>query len=674
VAILTPQDVKSLIPHTWPLFFARHGRFTPIQQQAIPTIGAGQDALLIAATASGKTEAALAPLLERHWAGLRRPGLRLLYLCPTRALVRDLYERLRPLLADTGIRLAMKMGDTGPLDTTRPPAILLTTPESTDSLLTRVPRLFTGVTAVILDEIHLFDNTPRGDHVRCLLERIERIRHYARPDATPAQRVALSATVPDPAEVAARYLHEGAIIAVTGSREIVAEIRPLYDLADLSQALSQRAAAKSLLFCNTRAEVEQTAVYLRQHLPHHADIFVHYSNLDAQLRQEVEARFAAAAVAICVATSTLELGIDIGSVDDVILRGCPPDLTAFLQRIGRGGRRTDRMAVLCLPQSPGEYARFEALLALAREEVVVADTAVYSFRPSVLVQQIFSLCKQNPTGGVRLADVVRLAPADFSANDVELIVRELAFNGYLRSGRLGEWKPDTKLQELLDEHEIYSNIGAEPLAAAAVDAYTGRLLAYTERPYNVGQVLLFGGRPMRVAWREKYRFGLAAAPDRPVEGSLRFQTARAAIPFGVTQAVARLLGLEPGQMAILPVVEGGYLFHFWGTVWGMLLTAVWQAQGIIAETINEYCLYLPQRLDQLPPWDEQLAARVARRQAPALADRLQMGRFHKLLPADVARTAVMQQLNLPQLAQTYQSAQITFAPHLAEQLHMLSSA
>jgi ATP-dependent helicase Lhr and Lhr-like helicase len=671
---MTPYEVKALIPHTWPLFFARHGRFTPIQQQAIPTIRAGQDALLVAATASGKTEAALAPLLERQWADLRRPGLRLLYLCPTRALVRDLYERLRPLLDDSGIRLGMKMGDTGPVDTARPPAILLTTPESTDSLLTRAPRLFTQITAVILDEIHLFDNTPRGDHVRCLLARIERIRHYARPGTPAAQRVALSATVPDPAGVAARYLHDGHIVAVPGGRDIVAEIRPLYDLTDLTTALAQRAAAKSLLFCNTKVEVEQTAVYLRQHLPHHAEIFVHYSNLEAQLREEVESRFAAAAVAICVATSTLELGIDIGSVDDVILRGCPPDLTAFLQRIGRGGRRSGQMRVLCLPQSPGEFARFEALLALARDEVTVTDTTVYSFRPSVLVQQIFSLCKQNPTGSIRLADITRLAPADFPGNDVEQIVRELAFNGYLRSGRLGEWKPDTKLQELLDEHEIYSNIGADPLAITAVDAYTGRVLAHTERPYEVGKILLFGGRSMRVVWREKYRFGLAAAPDQPADEALRFQTTQAAVPFAVTQAVARLLGLGSGQMAILPAGDGCYLFHFWGTVWGLLLTAVWQAQGFMAENINEYCLFLPQSLEQLPPWDEGLASRTARRQAPALADRLQMGRFHKLLPAEVGLTAVIQQLNLPRLAQTYQATQLISAAHLAEQLHMLSSA
>jgi ATP-dependent helicase Lhr and Lhr-like helicase len=93
---LAPQQIKERIPHTWPLFFARHGRFTPVQQQAIPPILDGNQVLVVAPTASGKTEAVLSPLLERHWSLLGQPGLGLLYICPTRALVRDLYERLRP--------------------------------------------------------------------------------------------------------------------------------------------------------------------------------------------------------------------------------------------------------------------------------------------------------------------------------------------------------------------------------------------------------------------------------------------------------------------------------------------------------------------------------------------------------------------------------------------------
>jgi ATP-dependent Lhr-like helicase len=171
---LAPQAVKEQIPHTWPLFFARHGRFTPIQQQAIPPILNGRHTLLIAATASGKTEAVLAPLLERNWRTLTsRPSplapasssLRLLYICPTRALVRDLYERLQPILSDTDITIGMKTGDVAM--TAQIPNILLTTPESTDSLLTRSPRLYTDLQSIDLDENHLFDGTPRGDQLRC---------------------------------------------------------------------------------------------------------------------------------------------------------------------------------------------------------------------------------------------------------------------------------------------------------------------------------------------------------------------------------------------------------------------------------------------------------------------------------------------------------------------------
>jgi ATP-dependent Lhr-like helicase len=680
--MLSPSEVKSQIPHTWPLFFRQHGRFTPIQQQAILPILDGHDVLAIAATASGKTEAIIAPLVERYWQSLRQPGLTILYICPTRALVRDLYERIQPVLAAVDISVGMKTGDTVGVDAQRPSTILITTPESTDSLLTRVPRLFIGLHAIVLDEIHLFDNTPRGDHLRCLLPRIEYIRHYDRPQTPPMQRVALSATIPDPAGVAQRYLHDGVVINVGGSREIVAEVLPLYDLTELIQALAQRASQKSLLFCNSRTEVEQTAVYLRQHLPHHAEIFVHYSNLDGSMRQDVETRFAAAAVAVCVTTATLELGIDIGSVDDVVLLGAPYTLTSFLQRIGRGGRRTAHTRVLCMPKSPAEWARFEALLALANEESVnesdfsnrqsaIVNHQSAAFRPSVLVQQIFSLIKQSPTGAIRLADVRRIAPASVSSDDIRQIVSQLTFADYLQSGRLGEWKPGPELQELLDRHEIYSNIGGELLAATAVDAYTGKVLAQTERMADKGTVVLFGGQPMVVVWRDKYRFGLAPAKQVEVDEVLRFSKAYPAIPFNVTQTVARSLGIEPGQMPFLLDEKGMTLFHFWGTVWSELLTAVLRFNQFAAESINEYCLRLRPAITNLPAWDTELAQKAARSIIQITANRLEMGRFHALLPSNVAGTAVIQQLNLPQFSQIYQSANLIEKSQLHEQLQML---
>lgn len=673
--MLSPTQVKALIPHTWPLFFARHGRFTGVQEQAIPVIHAGRDTLVMAATASGKTEAVLAPLLERNWDYLRLEALSLLYICPTRALVRDLYVRLQVALADSGILVMMKTGDTGPVPAQNPPAILITTPESTDVLLTRSPKLFISLRAVVLDEIHLFDNTPRGDQVRCLLARLERIHSYARPDSPPVQRIALSATIPDPAGVAHHYLPVAEIILVPGRRPIAADIVPLYDLQNLADTLAERATLKSLVFCNSRRMVEETAAYLRRHLSHHAEIFVHYGNLEANVRRQVETRFAEAAVAVCVSTSTLELGVDIGSVDEVVLLGAPPDVPAFMQRIGRGSRRAEETRVLCMPRSPGEWARFEALLALAGGD----DTGVteddggtgYGFRPGVLVQQIFSLIKQSPTGSIRRADVRRIAPPEVSNQDIRAIFSHLVFDDYLQPARPGAWKPGAKLQELLDRHDIYTNIGLPSNVTVAVDAYSGRELAQTDQRYPVGTVLLFGGQPMKVVWQEPFRFGLASAPGETASEVLRFQTGYAPIPFAVTQTVARSLGLRPGQLATLPGELGQWVFHFWGSVWGNLLAAFWQEHNLGAEAVNEYCLYVRRPVEKLPPYDAQLMGQVAQRVAVALANRLEMGRFHTLLPAGVAIPATIRRLQLDHFQQQYTNATLTPAPHIDKQLHLL---
>ena len=444
----------------------------------------------------------------------------------------------------------MKSGDTGPVSQTAPPTVLITTPESTDSLLTRAPRLFTTLSALVLDEIHLFDNSPRGDHVRCLLRRIETIQAYHQQQAginpfIGFQRVALSATVPDPAGVASRYLTAAApdekaaveIVEAPGGRQLLADMMPIRGLDDLVTALAFRmtgdsAIRKALLFCNTRNEVEQVAAYLRQHLPYEAAIFVHYSNLDPALRLETETNFAQAGVAICVSSSTLELGIDIGTIDDVVLIGPPPTLSSFLQRIGRGGRRRTLTHVLCLPRSPLEEIRFHALLDVAQTgsnigsnagQVARAFAPAYHFRPSVLVQQIFSLLKQSPTGAIRLADLRRITPVTMDDEALRSICAQLATLGYLQGGRPGEWRPGPALNDLIDENEIYSNIGAELLPVVIVDAYSGRTIAQTGRIRIEGETLLMGGRRLEVVWRDRYRIGVRPVPDAPVDEELRFQ-------------------------------------------------------------------------------------------------------------------------------------------------------
>ena len=717
------SQVKVALRHTWSTFFARHGSLTPVQHQAIPPILAGSNTLVIAPTASGKTEAVLAPLLEQHVLGktarqFAGAELRILYICPTRALVRDLYERLAPPLEHLGVALSMKSGDTGPVSIQQPPTVLITTPESTDSLLTRAPRLFTPLRAIVLDEIHLFDNSPRGDHLRCLLRRIEQVRQYHQRETQvdppiPLQRIALSATIADPAGVTSRYLNDSevatadaVVVQAGGGRGIEAEVTPMHGLDDLVTALSLRAGdrlgiRKSLVFCNTRNEVEQTAVYLRQNLPFEAAVFVHYSNLDPALRRDVEDGFAETSVAICVASSTLELGIDIGTIDDVVLVGPPPSLTSFLQRIGRGGRRLGVTQVLCLPRSALEEARFQALLDMAQASSAPFDDLrslptrllsepasqgshpppstlhsplsspslpSYAFRPSVLVQQVFSILKQSPTGGIRLADLRRVAPAEVADEALAQILDDLTLLGFLRAGRLGEWRADRELDELVDIHEIYSNIGADPLAAVIVDAYSGRTIAQTGQMRSKGETFLMGGRVLEVVWRDRYRLGVRDAPGKRADETLRFMTAPLAVPLDVSQAVAAHLGVAPDQMVLVHDGDGALLFHFWGDLYGALLGAMLQAElgleedGELVASLNEHCLRLPVCLARLPAWDEQVLGRQLRYLIPQFQPLLELGRFHSLLPPDLAYRAALAQCDLPRFEQLYRSATIFIPP------------
>ncbi|MBK8432458.1 MAG: hypothetical protein IPL28_14710 [Chloroflexi bacterium] len=270
---------------------------------------------------------------------------------------------------------------------------------------------------------------------------------------------------------------------------------------------------------------------------------------------------------------------------------------------------------------------------------------------------------------MRLADV--RGSSHLTTEAVRSILSQLVWEGYLQAGRPGDWGADPALQELLDRHEIYSNIGTEVQMTTAVDAYSGQVLGQTERSYPTGAVLLFGGRPMRVVWQDKYRFGLTPAPRTTIDDVVRFGGGEMAIPFVVAQAVARGLGIAPAEMPFLPAGEGVWLFHFWGTVWGKLLAELLLAQGVMATSADEYALYLPLAIPALPSWNEAVARRVGQRTAANLADMLGMGRFHSLLPADVASAAVVGLLNLARLGRLYRATTLTHRPELGESLTAL---
>ena len=401
---MIPLTLKSRLPRTWSPFFARHGNFTPAQLAAIPPLLDGQNVMLCAPTASGKTEAALAPLIERHLPPTRNTQqLTLLYLLPTRALIADVASRLATPLERLRVRLAVKTRDLDDFDPQRPADLLLTTPESLDALLAKQPKTLIHVAGVVIDELHVFDGEARGDQLRVVLNRLRQVRTFAAQQGEAAdariQYVALSATVADPERVAARYFNDAEVVATPGGRERQIELLPMAPgapdaLAAFLTGFQARGWRKALVFCNTRAEVEAYATSLRQAgSPFGQQIYVHYSNLDRHRRREIEEQFALAGAAICFASSTLELGIDIGSIDVAILIGAPGSAAAFAQRIGRAGRRRQTIHAAGFFRSPLEEALLHTLV--AAPEPTPTSTP---FRPSVAVQQVFSLLLQSPTG------------------------------------------------------------------------------------------------------------------------------------------------------------------------------------------------------------------------------------------------------------------------------------
>jgi ATP-dependent Lhr-like helicase len=315
----------------------------PFQDAVIPAILAGKHLIILAPTAGGKTEAAFFPVLSRMLsAGWR--GLSVLYICPIKALLNNLDIRLQRYCRLVGRRSALWHGDITPSARRRilrdPPDCLLTTPESLEVMLVSphvdARRLFRTLQVAIIDEIHAFAGDDRGWHVLAVLERLTRLAGHE------VQRLGLSATVGNPDALA-----EWLAGACTGEREVFvprehhspAEVTLDYvgSLPNAAVVISRlHRGEKRLVFIDSRARAEQLAHALRQL---EVTTFVTHSSLSQEQRHAAEEAFTSREDCVIVATSVLELGIDIGTLDRVIQVDAPPTVASFLQRMGRTGRR-----------------------------------------------------------------------------------------------------------------------------------------------------------------------------------------------------------------------------------------------------------------------------------------------------------------------------------------------
>ncbi|MEO7932870.1 MAG: DEAD/DEAH box helicase [Chthoniobacterales bacterium] len=354
-------DVYGILsPQVGDWFRAKYGEFTHAQTLCIPAIHEGKSILLSSPTGSGKTLAGFLGIIDRLLTLPPRErdlGIHAIYISPLRALAYDiqknLTEPLREMELEDDIRVALRSGDTRSTERARqrrkPPHILLTTPESLAILLCAewFREALRACRYVIIDEVHAIAENKRGTHLSVSLERVERLV------STPLCRIGLSATVA-PLELVAQFLvgmdRPCLIAEAKAVRRIEVEVfSPLrkqpyppagWTAGRLQKELAElvRSRRSVLIFTNTRSGAESVGIRLKQSLPELADqIETHHSSIDREMRLEVEDRLKNGELRAVVCSTSLEMGIDIGAIDLVIMISTPKGISRTLQRIGRSG-------------------------------------------------------------------------------------------------------------------------------------------------------------------------------------------------------------------------------------------------------------------------------------------------------------------------------------------------
>jgi ATP-dependent Lhr-like helicase len=503
--------LKSALKRTWQPMFGRFGRLLPIQLEAIPLVGRGHNTVIAAPTASGKTEAALAPLLERALDGgaaHTEREVRILYVSPTRALANDLHTRLAGTVADCGGKLYVRTGERREIDDGRPCDVLVTTPESLDSLISRQRFDLLSVRAVVLDELHLLDGTVRGDQLRVLLRRLVHDRGGAA-----VQTVALSATLGDPEAVALRYMSSPQVVTAGAARAF--RLTTHGSLREVVSVLRDEKIHKSIMFANSRRRTEELSLALAEGLWPRDRIVVHHGSLSKRERLDAEAALRQWSWGIVVATTTLELGIDIGDVEAVVLSEVPPDVASFVQRAGRACRRGSRIRVLALAPSPQSAEEYAALLEQAESGELTAKEYVPD--RSVVVQQALSILYQH-RGGLSMDTLCERVGVLVEPEAAREILRHLVDQQHLVESagrlRLSQWWMDEA-----EKGRIHSNL-QDSVDAEVIDTSSGRNLGRAFVSGEVGDTVRVAGK----AWRVVRRTGkqVFVEPTREVAFAARF--------------------------------------------------------------------------------------------------------------------------------------------------------
>lgn len=598
-----------------------------VQEQAVPAILAGGDVILAARTAAGKTEAAFLPLLSRVLLMLDggRPGFSVLYVSPLKALINDQFRRLESLLEACDLPLHRWHGDVSAdakrKARERPQGVVLITPESLEATLVRrggeAPRLFGALAAIVIDELHAFVGTERGRQLQSALSRIEVGAGRDRID-----RIGLSATLGDMA-LAREALRPGEpdrvrlVESREGGSDLLLQVRgyerpqrrepsrdtpalpagsgagdplpvrqedgsnPASDetgpiAGHLFEVLRGR---RNLLFAGSRQNVEVYTDRLRSlseaaRLPN--EFFPHHGNLARAERETVETRLREdGRPTTAVATTTLELGIDIGDVESVAQIGPGWSVSSLRQRLGRSGRRKGKPSILRIYVAedafaptlhPADRLRLDLVQAVAMVELLLdrwcEPPRVQGLHLSTLVHQVLALIAQ--TGGLRPDTawqvLCRRGPFRNVGRDLfvevlraiarpEAALVEMSPDGQLMLGRSGE--------RLAAGYDFYAVFQVEEEYRVVVAG--GKTLGTVPLDTTLapGQTIIFNGRRWRIESIDARAKVLLVSPTTAALPP-RFGGDGAAIHDEVVAAMWRCLAgthvpafLDPGARTLL---------------------------------------------------------------------------------------------------------------------------
>ncbi|WP_198680908.1 DEAD/DEAH box helicase [Lentzea terrae] len=507
-----------------------------VQERAIPEIlSADRDVIIAAATASGKTEAAFLPICS---ALLDEPGtgIRALYISPLKALINDQHRRLDDLCAHLDVPVHRWHGDVAGSAKARvlskPEGILLITPESLEAMFVLrggdVARIFASLGWVVVDEMHSFIGTERGAQLQSLLHRLELAVRRSVP------RVGLSATLSD-MRSAAEFLRPRAAAAVrvlesqdsSGETKLIVrgyvdaapeeepEEEPVSSLAIAEHLFTTLRGRNHLVFANRRGAVEYYADRLRtlsesrcvpnEFLPHHG-------NLSKNVREHVEEQLRSARPTTAICTSTLEMGIDIGSVTSVAQIGAPPTVSGLRQRLGRSGRRGEPSVLrvyvtepeIAATTPPADQLRAELFQTVAMIDLLgerwYEPPDMSAWHLSTLIQQILSVIAQHQGAAPAQLWKVLCASGPFAHVDQQTFVELLRDLG---RAELIEQEPDGLLllgaagEPIVNHYSFYAAFtSGEEYRLVNGNRSLGTIPVV--HPIIPGQLLIFAGRRWQV--------------------------------------------------------------------------------------------------------------------------------------------------------------------------------